>query len=268
MPAVSWEEIKEFLVTMSWKKSLPAILILVLGFLLARLLLKLFDRALNRSKLDQTMFTILKAVMRVLLYTMVLLIAVGSLGVDVTSLVAVLSVVSLAISLAVQNVLTNVVGGVTLLSTHPFKVGDSVQIGGDSGTVKEIGLHYTKINTFNGELVYIPNSEVVSSRICNFSVEGKRRVVITISASYDADIDAVKEALRKAAAHPKVLQQPQTAVYVNQYLDSGVEYLLHVWADAQDYAAVKFDVTEAIKRCFDEMGITIPYPQMDVHLTK
>ena len=265
---MSWEKIKEFIATLSLQKVLPALLILVAGFLVVKLLLRLFDRALNRSRLDKTMFTIVKAVMRVLLYTIVLLVAVGSLGVDVTSLVAVLSVVSLAVSLAVQNVLTNVVGGVTLLTTHPFKVGDSVQVGGDSGVVKEIGLHYTKINTFNGELVYIPNSEVVSSRICNFSVEGKRRIVLTATASYDADIDLVKEALLQAASHPKALQEPATAVYVNNYLDSSVEYLLHVWVNAQDYADVKFAVNEAIKRRFDEKGISIPYPQMDVHLSK
>lgn len=265
---MNWDQIKEFFTTLSLQKVLPALLILVVGFLAVKLLLKLFDRALNRSKLDKTMFTILKAVMRVLLYTIVLLVAVGSLGVDVTSLVAVLSVVSLAISLAVQNVLTNVVGGVTLLTTHPFKVGDSVQIGADSGIIKEIGLHYTKINTFNGELVYVPNSEVVTSRICNFSVEGKRRIVLTVSASYDADIDLVKETLLEAAAHFKVLQEPKTAVYVNNYLDSSVEYLLHIWVDAQDYAEVKFAVTEAVKRRFDEKGISIPYPQLDVHLSK
>lgn len=268
MEIMTWEEIKNLFISLSWQKVLPSVLILIVGILVAKLLLKLFDRALNRSKLDKTMFTILKAVMRVLLFAIVLLIAAGSLGVDVTSLVAVLSVVSLAISLAVQNVLTNVVGGVTLLTTHPFKVGDSVQIGSDSGVIKEIGLHYTKINTFSGELVYIPNSEVVSSRVCNFSVEGKRRISITVSASYEADMGTVKKALLQAAEHPKALSEPKTEAFVNAYADSGVEYLLHVWTEAENYGEVKFAVTEAVKRSFDEHNITIPYPQVDVHLTK
>ena len=99
-------------------------------------------------------------------------------------------------------------------------------------------------------------------------MEGKRRIVLTVSASYDADIDLVKETLLEAAAHFKVLQEPKTAVYVNNYLDSSVEYLLHIWVDAQDYAEVKFAVTEAVKRRFDEKGISIPYPQLDVHLSK
>ena len=268
MEIMTWEEIKSFFISLSWKKILPVVLILVVGIIVVKLLLKLFDRALNRSKLDKTMFTFLKAVMRVLLYAIVLLIAAGSLGIDVTSLVAVLSVVSLAISLAVQNVLTNLVGGVTLLASHPFRVGDSVQIGSDCGEVKEIGLHYTKITTFNGELIYIPNSEVVSSRICNYSVEGKRRVQLTVSASYDADIDRVKEALLEAAKHPKALEEPVTEVFVSEYADSSVNYLLNVWVKAEDYAEVKFAVTEEIKRKFDEQGISIPYPQMDVHLAK
>ncbi len=266
MEIMTWEKIKEFFISLSWQKVLPFVLILVVGIIVVKLLLKLFDRALNRSKLDKTMFTFLKATMRVLLYAIVLLIAAGSLGIDVTSLVAVLSVVSLAISLAVQNVLTNLVGGVTLLTSHPFRVGDCVLIGSDSGEVKEIGLHYTKITTFNGELVYIPNSEVVSSRICNYSVEGKRRIQLTVSASYDADIDKVKEALLEAAKHPKALTDPATEVFLSGYADSGVNYLLNVWAKAEDYAEVKFAVNEEVKRKFDAEGITIPYPQMDVHM--
>ncbi len=263
---MNWEEIKAFFVSLSWQKLLPVVLILVVGFLVVKLLLKLFDKALSRSKLDKTMFTLLRAVMRVLLYAIVILIAAGSLGIDVTSLVAVLSVASLAISLAVQNVLTNLVGGVTLLASHPFRVGDSVQIGADSGIVKEIGLHYTKINTFDGELICIPNSETASCRIYNFSVEGKRRIKITASASYDAQIDKVRAALLEAAVHPKVLQEPKPQVFVSEYADSSVEYLLTLWVEAGNYGEVKFAVTEAIKRKFDEQGITIPYPQMDVHM--
>ncbi len=265
---MTWEEVKAFFISLSWQKLLPVVLILVIGVLVVKLLLKLFDKALSRSKLDKTMFTVLRAAMRALLYAIVILIAAGSLGIDVTSLVAVLSVVSLAISLAVQNVLTNLVGGVTLLASHPFRVGDSVQIGADSGIVKEIGLHYTKINTFDGELVYIPNSETVSSRICNFSVEGKRRIKLTVSASYDADVDKVRAALLEAAVHPKTLQEPEPQVFVSEYADSGVQYLLVLWAKAEDYGEVKFAVTEAIKRRFDQRGIAIPYPQVDVHMVK
>ena len=265
---MTWEDIKGFFATLTLKKLLPVVLILVLGILLVKLLLKLFDRALSRSKLDKTMFAFLRALMRVLLYALVLLIAAGSLGVDVTSLVAVLSVVSLAISLAVQNALANVVGSITLLATHPFRVGDFVQIGSDCGTVEQINMSYTQIVTADGKRIYIPNSDAASARIHNYTVEGKRRVELTFSASYGDDIDRVKAAILAAAQHPKLCADIPPEVHISEYADSSVNYLLLLWTAPQDYFEVKFDVTEAVKKAFDAEGISIPYPQVDVHMAK
>ena len=155
--------IKKFFASLTLQKLVPVILIVVIGLLLVKLLLKLFDRVLERSRLERTMFSFLRAVMRALLYTILVLVAASSLGVDVTSLVAILSVVSLAISLAVQNALSNVVGSVTLLTTHPFHVGDFVEIGSDSGTVEEISVSYTKLATVDGKRIYIPNSDAASA---------------------------------------------------------------------------------------------------------
>lgn len=265
---MSWEEIRGFFTSLTLEKLLPAVLILVIGTIAVRLLLKLFDRALSRSKLDRTIFTFLKATMRVLLYAIVILIAAGSLGVDVTSLVALLSVVSLAISLAVQNALSNVVGSITLLATHPFRVGDFVQIGSDSGTVEEIGMSYTQIRTADGKRIYIPNSDASAARIYNYTVEGKRRIDLTFSASYDDDIDRVKAALLAAARHPKLCADTPPEVHISEYADSGVNYLLLLWVAPADYFEVKSAVTEAVKKKFDEEGISIPYPQLDVHMPK
>lgn len=265
---MSWEEIRSFFASLTLKKLLPVVLILVLGILIVKLLLKLFDRALSRSKLDKTMFAFLRALMRVLLYALVLLIAAGSLGVDVTSLVAVLSVVSLAISLAVQNALANVVGSITLLATHPFRVGDFVQIGSDCGTVEQINMSYTQIVTADGKRIYIPNSDAASARISNYTVEGKRRVDLTFSASYGDDIDRVKAAILAAAQHPKLCPDIAPEVHVSAHSDNSVDYLLLLWAAPEDYFTVKFDVTEAVKKKFDEEGISIPFPQLDVHMAK
>ena len=265
---MSWEEIRSFFASLTLEKLLPVVLILVVGTIVVKLLLKLFDRALSRSKLDRTMFAFLKAIMRVLLYAIVLLIAAGSLGVDVTSLVAILSVVSLAVSLAVQNALANVVGSVTLLATHPFRVGDFVQIGSDSGTVEQIGMSYTQILTADGKRIYIPNSDAASARIYNYTVEGKRRVELTFSASYNDDIDRVKAVLLAAAQHPKLCADIPPEVHISEYADSSVNYLLLLWTTPQDYFEVKFDVTEAVKKAFDAEGISIPYPQVDVHMAK
>lgn len=265
---MSWEEIRSFFASLTLEKLLPVVLILVVGTIVVKLLLKLFDRALSRSKLDRTMFAFLKAIMRVLLYAIVLLIAAGSLGVDVTSLVAILSVVSLAVSLAVQNALANVVGSVTLLATHPFRVGDFVQIGSDSGTVEQIGMSYTQILTADGKRIYIPNSDAASARIYNYTVEGKRRVELTFSASYNDDIDRVKAVLLAAAQHPKLCADIPPEVHISEYADSSVNYLLLLWTAPQDYFEVKFDATEAVKKAFDAEGISIPYPQVDVHMAK
>ena len=234
--------IKKFFASLTLQKLVPVILIVVIGLLLVKLLLKLFDRVLERSRLERTMFSFLRAVMRALLYTILVLVAASSLGVDVTSLVAILSVVSLAISLAVQNALSNVVG-----------------------SVEEISVSYTKLATVDGKRIYIPNSDAASARICNYSVEGRRRVDLYIGVSYDAPAEKVREALLAAAQHPKTLQDPAPLVVLNNYQDSSIQYLLMLWTASGDYLDVRFAVNEAVKRELDARGIAIPYPQLDVH---
>ena len=256
----------EYVKSLHFERLLPVALILIVGVIVVKLLLRLFDRALNRSKLNKSMFSFLKALMRILLYAIVLLIAASYLGIDVTSLVAVLSVVSLAVSLAVQNTLANVVGSVSLLATQPFHVGDFVQIGSDSGTVQEISMSYTRMLTVDGKTIYIPNSDAAAARICNYSVEGKRRVELCFTAAYDDAIDKVKSAILTAASHPKLLADTAPQVYVNAYLDSAIEYQLFAWVRSEDYFEVKMAVNEAVKKEFDKQGISIPFPQMDVHI--
>lgn len=263
---MSIDDFKQFFASLTLEKALPGLAILVCGFIVVKLLMKLFERGLNRTKLDRTMFHFLKAILRILLYLLVVLIAAGSLGVDVSSLVAIISVVSLAVTLAVQNLLTNVVGGITLLTTHPFRVGDHVRIDGAEGIVSAITLHYTKLIDRNNETLFIPNSEAVSSKIRNFSMEGKRRLELRFSASYGDDIDAVREALLEAAEQDTVLRDPAPTVTVKEFADSSVEYLLLIYIDPPDYLKAEYDVTEAVKRIFDARHITIPFPQMDVHM--
>lgn len=252
----------------SMKRILPSVLVLIIGIIVAKLLIRVFDRALSKSKLNKTMFSFVKAIMRILLYSLVILIAAGCLGIDVTSLIAVLSVVSLAVSLAVQNALSNVVGSMSLLATQPFQVGDFVDIGGDSGTVQEITLNYTRLLTTDGRTIYIPNSDAATARICNYSVEGRRRVELCFTAAYEDDIDAVKAAILQAARHPKLLQDPAPAVILNAYLDSAIEYKFLGWTAAGDFLEVKNYINEEVKREFDKAKISIPFPQMDVHLQK
>lgn len=265
---MNWKDIRDFFNALTLERLLPAILIVAVGIVAVRLLLKLFDRALAHSKLDRTMLGLLRMVMRVVLYTIVTLVALSSLGVDVTSLVALLSVLSLAISLAVQNALANFFGSITLLATHPFHIGDYVEIGTDGGTVEEIGMSYTTIMTFDGKRIYIPNSDAASARICNYSAEGKRRVDLTVSAAYDDDAALVRQALISAVPTDMLLPDTAPEVCVNAYRDSGVEYVLKFWVKETDYWDAYFTANEAIKPAFDRAGITIPYPQVTVRSAK
>lgn len=263
---MNWDKVKEFFSTISIENIIPAVLILVVGIIVVKLLTKLLDRGLDKTSINRTVFTYLKTFLRITLYLLVVLIAAASLGIDVTSLIAIVSVISLAISLAVQNTLANVVSGLTILATHPFDVGECVQIGTEVGTIEELTMSYTKMRTFDGKRIYIPNNDVATARICNYTDVGMRRIEVSISASYQDDIEEVKKALLAAGDHPKRLQDEPFQACVNAYLDSGVEYILRLWVQQEDYADVRFAVLEQIKREFDARGISIPYPQMEVKI--
>ena len=247
---------------------LPSVIILVVGILAIRLLLKLVTLALEKSKLDKAAHNLIKALLKVVLYMLLILIIAEKLGFDTTGIVALASVLTLAISLSVQNALTNVIGGFTLLSTKPFKTGDFVEIAGQSGSVISIGMTYTKLSTADNKIVSIPNSAVVSAEIVNYTVSGSRRVDISITASYDAPLDAVLEALKEAAQAGVLLPDKAPFVAVKNYGDSAIEYILQVWTPTADYWTTLFNVNKRIKEVFDAKGIEMTYPHLNVHLDK
>jgi len=264
--AAEVSSVKSFFQSLTLQKLIPVALILVIGFVIAKLLMKLFDRMLRRSHIEKSAHAFLRSAFHILLYTIVILIAAGNLGVDVSSLVAILSVASLAISLAVQGALSNLAGGIAVLTTHPFRVGDFVEIGAVSGTVKEIGMSYTRLCTVNNKEVFVPNSEISSTKIINCTMNGRLRVDLTVSASYRDDTAKVCAALLRAARTEGVLSEPAPFAAVNAYRESGIEYALRVWAAPSDYWDVYFRVTERVRACFLEDGVHMPYPQLDVHL--
>ena len=206
--------------------------------------------------------------MRIASYILLFLIIASYLGIDVTSIVALASVLTLAVSLAVQNALANVFGGFTLLCTHPFATGDFVEIAGQSGTVREIGLTYTKLATADNKIVSIPNSAVVATQIVNYTVSGTRRVQVIVSASYDAPVENVLEALREAGNVPTALQDPAPSAALLNYKESTIEYTLFVWCKAEDYWTTLFDANKNVKAVFAEKNITMTYPHLNVHLDK
>ena len=196
------------------------------------------------------------------------LIVASCLGIDVTGIVALASVLTLAISLSLQDLLTNVFGGFTLLYTHPFASGDFVEIAGQSGSVKEIGLTYTKLNTADNKLISIPNSAVVSSEIVNYTANGTRRAEIIVSASYDSPVDQVLEALLEAANLETVEKDPAPFAAINRYGDNAIEYVLRFWNTNSTYWNNYCTVNKRIKEVFDARSIHMTYPHLNVHLDK
>lgn len=247
---------------------LPALLIVIVGIILIRVVMKLIGKLLEKAKLDKIASNLIKTVIRVVLYVLLALMVADKIGIDVTGVVALASVLTLAVSLSVQNALTNVIGGFTLLYTKPFVAGDFVEVAGQSGTVQSIGLAYTCLTTGDNKKVSIPNSSVVSAEIVNYTATGTRRVDIAVSASYEAAVDGVLEALREAGKLPTALETPAPFAAVKNYGDSAIEYVLQVWCKSEDYWTTLFEGNKRVKEVFDEKGIAMTYPHINVHLDK
>ena len=249
-------------------KLLVAIAILVLGVLLIRLIMTLTRRMLEAAKLEKAAHTLVLSVTRVALWVLLGLSLAASLGIDVTGIVALASVLTLAVSLALQNMLGNVLGGLTLLSTKPFRSGDYVEIAGQSGTVEEINMTYTRLATPDNKQVSIPNSAVVAAQIVNYTASGTRRVEVQVSASYDMEPQEVIDALVLAGTVDKALTDPAPAAVLLGYGDSAMNYSLRIWVKSEDYWDVFFEVNRRIHRIFREQHIRIPYPQIQIHMEK
>lgn len=245
----------------------PAIITFVISYFVLKIVVKIVGNLLDRTPMEKTIVRFIRSSLHIVMWVLISVITASALGIDTTSMVALISVASLAVSLAVQGALSNLAGGVTLLSTHPFRVGDFVEVGGVSGTVREIGMTYTTLTTADQKEIFVPNSEVSSSKIINYTMVGTRRVDLTFTASYDDDVETVKAALRKAAALPQVLEDPPLFVAVNNYGDSAIEYVLRAWTSSADYWDVYYRIIENVKVCFDEAGITMTYPHLNVHLS-
>lgn len=248
-------------------KLVPAVIVLVLGILVIRIIRTLVSRALERSKLEKAAHSLIRSVISVMMYALLGLIVASSLGIDVTSIVALASVLTLALSLSIQNALTNVIGGFTLLYTHPFKSGDFVEIAGRSGMVSEIGMSYTVLVTGDNKRISIPNSSVVAGDIVNYSVLGTRRIDIQVSASYDAPVQKVIDALLQAGTMDNVLLEPSPMAAVDSYGESSIRYVLRVWTSTEDYWPTLYAINQKIKTVFDETGIQMTYPHLNVHLS-
>ena len=244
----------------------PAVILLVLGILAIRIVMAVVSKALSASKLEKAAHSLIKSLASVVLYLLLGLMIADKLGIDVTGIIALASVLTLAVSLAVQNALTNVIGGFTLLYTHPFHSGDFVEIAGKSGTVQEIGMSYTVLATPDNKLISIPNSSVVAGDIINYTVTGTRRVDITVRAAYCVPTQKVIDALLQAGTVDKVLLDPAPFAAIDVYGENAIQYVLRVWTKTDDYWDVYFDINQNIKNIFDAQEIKMSYPHMYVHM--
>ena len=247
---------------------LPFLLILIAGVIVIKIVKTIVKKILAKSKLEKAAHSLINSLVSAVLYLLLGLMAVSKLGIDVTGIVALASVVTLAISLALQNSLTNLIGGFTLLYTKPFASGDYVEIAGQSGTVTEIGMAYTKLMTPDNKLAQIPNSNVVASEIINYSCTGTRRVDVAVSASYDTPVDQVLAALKEAAAVEGVLEDPAVFAAVTGYGESCINYVVRVWCPSEIYWDVYNTTIYNIQNTFARNGVKMSYPHLNVHLDK
>lgn len=246
-----------------------AIVIYVVGKIVVKILVSAFGKLLQKSKYDEMLINFLKSIVNAVLMLFVIIAALNELGVDTTSLAAIIAAAGLAIGLSLQGSLQNFAAGVMLLVFRPFTKGDFVDAGGVAGSVVSIGVFSTIMNTPDNKEIIVPNGSIYGGNIINFSAKDTRRVDMKFGIGYGDDLLTAKKVLEEmVGADPRILAEPAATVAVSELGDSSVNFVVRPWVKSGDYWGVMFDFTEAVKLRFDAEGISIPFPQMDVHMHK
>lgn len=257
------------MVTAYLPKVAGAILTLIIGFWIAGWITKLVKKTLKRNDVDPTLTPFLGSLVNVAVKVMVLLAVAGMFGVETTSFIAIFGALAFAIGMALQGSLGHFASGVLLLVFRPYKVGDLVTIGGETGVVEEIQIFNTVLATPDNKRIIIPNGVVTSGVMTNISGQGIIRVDMTFGIGYTDDIDKARQIIKQVAADcPKVLKDKSVDIFVSELADSSVNFAVRPWADSAHYWDVFFYMHENIKKEFDKAGVSIPYPQMDIHMDK
>ncbi|RTZ14918.1 small-conductance mechanosensitive channel MscS [Vibrio aquaticus] len=248
---------------------ISAVLILFIGNIIVKAVANSVSKVLEKKKMDKAVVEFVHGLVRYLLFVIVLIAALGRLGVQTASVVAVIGAAGLAVGLALQGSLSNFAAGVLIVAFRPFKSGDYVEIGGVAGSVEAIQIFQTVLKTPDNKMVVVPNSGVIGGAITNYSRHDTRRVDLVIGVSYGADLKQTKKVIREALEKDeRILKDPDIQIGVLALADSSVNFVVRPWCKTADYWDVYFDSTQAIKEALDEAGIEIPFPQMDVHLNK
>jgi small conductance mechanosensitive channel len=248
-----------------WLQVVGAIIIFVVGRWLAKVISKLVGKAMMKAKVDVTLTNFVENLCHIGLLVFVVIAAISKLGVDTASFAVVVGAASLGIAFALQGSLANFAAGVMLILFKPFKVGDFVELAGIAGTVKEIQIFNTILNSPDNVRVIIPNGQVTSSNIMNYTVNGTRRIDLVMGVSYDDDLKKAQQVIERVLAEDsRILKDPPAQVAVSELGDSSVNFVVRPWVKAADYWDVNFDTTRKLKLALDENGITIPYPQYEI----
>lgn len=243
-----------------------AIAIFIIGKFVVNILVKILTKILQKSKMDIMLVNFVASIIKTILLLFVVIAALDQLGVNTTSLIALLGAAGLAVGLALQNSLQNFAAGVMLIVFRPFKAGDFVEVAGTAGVVETINIFSSTMRTGDNKEVIIPNGSIYGGTITNYSARDTRRVDMVFGIGYDDDIKKTKELLEKIiTADERVLADPAPVIALSELADSSVNFVVRPWVKTGDYWAVMWDVTEQVKLQFDAAGISIPYPQMDVH---
>lgn len=245
------------------------VLTLIIGLLIAGRLGRLVRSSLNRiSRIDRTLIPVASSIIRYAIIIVTIIIMLGQFGVQTTSIIAILGAAGLAIGLALQGTLSNVAAGVMLLILRPFESGDWIETNGISGTVKEIGLFTTHIDTFDNVYISVPNSTIWSSTIINHAKHTKRRLDLTIGIGYDSDFDVVETAMQTLMDDPRIHKDPAPVFHVVSYDDSAITVRMRLYADYTDLFQLGWDLNRRLKPALDAHNIDIPFPQRVVHYAK
>ena len=243
-----------------------ALIIFIVGKYVAKMATNIIKKMLAKSNVNETLQVFLGNVIYGLLLIVVVLAALNKLGVETTSFVAILGAVGLAVGLAFQSTLSNISAGVMIIIFRPFSIGDFIEAGGVAGVVEELNLFNTVFKTADNKVIIVANSNIIGGNITNYSLKETRRVDFVFGIGYDDDLKLAKETLQDIMNNDsRILKDPAPFVAVGELADSSVNFTVRVWVKSADYWAVHFDTIEEVKLTFDKKGISIPYPQMDVH---
>ena len=246
-----------------------ALAIFYVGKFVISLIVRAIRKVMRRQEVEKTLETFVCNLVRMVLLVIVIIAAIGQLGIETTSFIAIFGAAGLAVGLALQGSLSNFAAGVLIVLFRPYKVGDFVEAAGIAGVVEQVQILTTILKTGDNKQIIVPNGQIMDSIITNYSANDTRRVDMVVGVSYDDDLDKVRATLEElVAAEDRILDEPKHTIAVSALADSSVNFVVRPWVKTSDYWGVMFDLTEAIKKRFDKEGISFPFPQQDVHLYK